>query len=329
MRRSSVKPLVLSSGEALVNYAQAAALLGTSVMTLKSYWLRTGWLRPVPYREGVRRFLLLEDVRRAGRERTRLTDSRLLSAAEAGRYLGVKVARLVRGGMLREARPGMDLYAVEDLDRALLRLRGIRDPVTRQEAARLAGRDKNSVKRWIAAGRLVGVMVGRHTYCSRAAALKLGRERVDLKAGLERDLRAGKLLEIGDAAKLAKVSKNAVSGALQRGLLTPVRVEPLRRLLVRADELRRPEVLRQLREPFRFGLEPDLLDSRQAAALLGTNRKRVADMARDGRMRVAARCRSGKRVVLGFEREEVLRARGLRKGASGRFRRSGVGRGAP
>jgi excisionase family DNA binding protein len=308
-KQTSIAPLVLASGEKLVTYEQAARLLGTSKATLKSHWIKTRWLQPTPYRQGRRRFVLLEQVHRAARERLRVASAQLFTVQEAARYVGVsarRLQRLVANGRLREARAGLGLFAREDLDRALLLLRGVRDPIRGADAARLAGVTKSTLAYWIEAGRVEAVQVGRYWYVSRAALVAVARKRKREAQMLQRAVAARRLLRTPDAARRLGVSELTLFKAFKRGILAPVHFELLRRTFVRAGDIERVRRRRLLKGPRRTGLPGGVLDVASTAKMLGTGRRRVRDLVDAGKLRVTARGNHGARAAFGFAQADVL-----------------------
>lgn len=319
MAKHPDRPLRLDTGEQLLTYEQAAHRLGVSKSTLVKHWIGGGWLKPSPYRQGAVRYLKVEDVARAAAERGRRRLRQLLHAADAATYLGVSVRRfrqLVAVGRLREAMPGHGLYARADLDRVLLHLNGIDDPVSKAEAARLVGLRRTGLDRQIAAGRLTAVTTGGHyVWISRRAVAKFAAAHRRQKAQLAGGLRSGKYLRTSEAARRLEISEAALFKAFKRGAIKPVEFELLRRTVVAATEVERARaaMARATSDrrtgtpawPRASGLRPDMMTVAQAAELLQVTKNTVLHHVKRGRLVPAGRGTWGSAPAYGFECRDV------------------------
>lgn len=303
-------PYLRVGGVALVTYAQAADILGIPVGTLRKAWLESGWLGPAPYRQGRRRFLLLEDVTRVQRARSRLASPRLLDASMAADRLGVSVRRLrqlVTDGRIRPVRPELALFARDDVDRLFLALRGIHDPISQAEALRLSGADRSTFNIWRREKRVPGVQLDRAWYFSRREIARLGERRTRLEA----QRRAGELLTLAEAASALGACHRVVYDAVRAGKLRSVTFPPLRGQFLRRADVERARGV--VKGPRRFGVPQDLLTTREAAALLEVPWHRIRDLVSAGRLRPAMRGAHG---ATGFRRADVERVMRRYKGLS-------------
>jgi excisionase family DNA binding protein len=312
---SSNRPLRLDSGEVLLTYEQAARRLDISEDSLETHWLRAGWLKPSHYRQGSVRFINAEDVDRAAVVRGQRVPGPLYGSTEAAEYLGVsarKFMQLISAGRLREAIPDSGLYAQSDLDRVLLHLAGIDDPITKAEAGRLAGRCRGGLDHWVESGHVAAVKTGgRSVWVSRSAVFKLVESRRQQQEQLDAGVESGRFLRTPEAAKRLGISEVALFKAFKRGVLKSVEFDLLRRTVVESEDLERaraglaraPDARRHGSPAWSraTGLPEGLLTVAQAAQHLGVTTSTVLNLVHRGELVAAQRGRCGKKAAYGFE----------------------------
>lgn len=297
-------PLRLDDGRVLLTYAEAARRLRTSIYNLKRTWLRHRWLRPTDYRRGGFSYIDAGDLAAAVELRKRFKTAQLLNPAQVAARLGLsltKVAAQIRTGHLGEALPGSGLYALDDVNRLLLRLRGIPDPISLSAAqARLGERSRTRLQALIASGALEAVYTGkRRLWLSANAVDALARAPSPTPTRTPE-----RTVTTRAAATYLALSTATIARYVTRGLLKPTsggsyRTYRFSRATLAAFKARHSP------GPHGPTLPRGLVRTEEAAQLLGVCHKTVEHYVQRGRLRPSYRATWGGHVAYGFSRRSL------------------------
>lgn len=292
----------------LLTYSAAARHLGITLETFRQSWLSAGWIHPVPGHPG---FVRSRDLEFARSVRSRCRIHRLYDAAGAARFLGLlprAFPAFARRHQLREAVPGSRLFCFQDLERVLVALRGIPDPILKSHAAALLGFDHPTrLNPFVRAAKLKFVRTDPHrTWFSRAQVEAVLQQKAQQRRRLDAGVAAGDLLLPRECARRLKVSVTAVYQLFTSGRLTAVRFPYLaNKTAALASEVAAHLANRTVKGPRQSGLPPGVLTTRQAAKELGISVDLLHKHIHRGDLAVAARGRWGRRAALGFAPADI------------------------